>query len=157
VPAGRERLLCLVNAPALGDSAQPGLSEDAIARCQERSFDWLRRCGLDVALEPERTVRTTPHDFHQRFPATGGALYGQATHGWLSIFSRPGSACPVPGLFLAGGSAHPGPGVPMAAMSGRLAAEAVVEHLASTRRLHPVATSGGTSMPSAMTARWGSP
>jgi 1-hydroxycarotenoid 3,4-desaturase len=156
-PAGRERLLCLVNAPALGDSAHPALSLDAIERCQDRSFDWLRRCGLEVALEPERTVRTTPHDFHQRFPATGGALYGQATHGWLSIFSRPGSACPVPGLFLAGGSAHPGPGVPMAAMSGRLAAEAVLAHLASTKRFRPVATSGGMLTPRVMTAHGGSP
>jgi 1-hydroxycarotenoid 3,4-desaturase len=157
VPAGRERLLCLVNAPAVGDTAPASLSAQAIERCQQTSFEWLRRCGLDVELEPARTVLTTPQQFHQRFPATGGALYGQATHGWLSIFSRPGAVCPIPGLYLAGGSAHPGPGVPMAAMSGRLAAEAVLEHLASTRRLRPVATSGGTSMPSAMTARWGSP
>jgi 1-hydroxycarotenoid 3,4-desaturase len=157
VPTGRERLLCLVNAPAVGDGEPASLSPEAIARCQQASFAWLQHCGLKVELEPSHTVLTTPQQFHQRFPATGGALYGQATHGWLSIFSRPGAVCPIPGLYLAGGSAHPGPGVPMAAMSGRLAAEAVLERLASTRRLHPVATSGGTSMPSAMTAGWGSP
>jgi 1-hydroxycarotenoid 3,4-desaturase len=157
VPDGRERLLCLVNAPAVGDAEHDGLSAEAIERCQQTSFAWLQHCGLAVELEPARTVRTTPQHFHQRFPATGGALYGQATHGWLSIFSRPGAVCPIPGLFLAGGSAHPGPGVPMAAMSGRLAAEAVLEHLASTRRYRPVATFGGTSMPAAMTAHWGSP
>jgi 1-hydroxycarotenoid 3,4-desaturase len=156
-PADRERLLCLVNAPAVGDTHSASLSADAIAQCQQRSFDWLRHCGLDVELESERTVVTTPQHFHQRFPATGGALYGQATHGWLSIFSRPGSVCKLPGLYLAGGSVHPGPGVPMAAMSGRLAAEAALEHLASTKRWHPVATSGGTSMPAAMTAHGGSP
>lgn len=157
VPAGRERLLCLVNAPAVGDTDHPNLSPQALEQCQQRSFEWLRHCGLDVALEPANTVRTTPRDFHQRFPATGGALYGQATHGWLSIFSRPGAACRVPGLFLAGGSTHPGPGVPMAAMSGRLAAEAVLAHLASTRRYPAAATSGGISTPPAMTAQWGSP
>jgi 1-hydroxycarotenoid 3,4-desaturase len=157
VPAGRERLLCLVNAPAVGDTLSPSLNADAIERCQQRSFAWLRHCGLDVALEPARTVVTTPQQFHQRFPATGGALYGQATHGWLSIFSRPGSASKVPGLFLAGGSAHPGPGVPMAALSGRLAAEAALAHLASTRRYQVAATSGGMSMPPAMTAHGGSP
>lgn len=157
VPAGHERLLCLVNAPAVGDSNAEGLNASAIERCQQTSFDWLRHCGLEVELDPSRTVVTAPQQFHQRFPATGGALYGQATHGWLSIFSRPGAICPIPGLYLAGGSVHPGPGVPMAAMSGRLAAEAVLEHLASTKRLRRVAISGGTSMPSAMTARWGSP
>jgi 1-hydroxycarotenoid 3,4-desaturase len=157
VPAGYERLLCLVNAPATGDSNAESLNAQAIERCRQTSFERLRRSGLDVELDPARTVLTTPQQFHQRYPATGGALYGQATHGWLSIFSRPGAVCPIPGLYLAGGSAHPGPGVPMAAMSGRLAAEAVLEHLASTRRLRPAVTSGGTSMPSAMTARWGSP
>ena len=157
VPAGPERLLCLVNAPAVGDSDSTSLDGPAIAACQQRSFAWLRHCGLDVALEPARTVVTTPRHFHQRFPATGGALYGQATHGWLSIFSRPGAVCRLPGLFLAGGSVHPGPGVPMAAMSGRLAAEAALAHLASTRRFPRAATSGGTSTPAAMTAQWGSP
>jgi 1-hydroxycarotenoid 3,4-desaturase len=156
-PAGRERLLCLVNAPAVGDSDSDSLGAEALARCRQTSFDLMARCGLQVEADAEHTVCTSPQHFHQRFPGTGGALYGQATHGWLSIFSRPGAVSKVPGLYLAGGSAHPGPGVPMATQSGRLAAEAILASLASTRRSHRVATSGGTSMPSAMTAKWGSP
>jgi 1-hydroxycarotenoid 3,4-desaturase len=156
-PAGRERLLCLVNAPAVGDSDSASLATDAIERCRETSFALMQRCGLEVEQDAQHTVCTTPRQFHQRFPGTGGALYGQATHGWLSIFARPGAASKVPGLYLAGGSAHPGPGVPMATMSGRLAAEAILASHASTRQFHPVATSGGTSMPPAMTAKWGSP
>jgi 1-hydroxycarotenoid 3,4-desaturase len=155
-PEGRERLLCLVNAPAVGGTDSASLSAEAIERCRQTAFALMQRCGLDVEFDPEHAVCTTPHQFHQRFPGTGGALYGQATHGWLSIFSRPGSVSPIPGLYLAGGSMHPGPGVPMAAMSGRLAAEAILESRASIRRLHPAATSGGTSMHAAMTAKWGS-
>jgi 1-hydroxycarotenoid 3,4-desaturase len=79
-------------------------------------------------------------------------LYGAASHGWMALFRRPGSASQLPGLFLAGGSVHPGPGVPMAAMSGRLAAETLLAHLASTHRSRRAATSGGTSTPSATTA-----
>jgi 1-hydroxycarotenoid 3,4-desaturase len=157
VPAGRERLLCLVNAPAVGDSNSEALSPQTVQRCQERSFALLKQCGLDVELEPARSVCTTPRQFHQRFPATGGALYGQATHGWLSIFSRPGAISKIPGLYLAGGSAHPGPGVPMAAMSGRLAAEAILANRASTRRSRAAATSGGTLTPRVMTAHLDSP
>ncbi len=37
----------------------------------------------------------------------------------------------MPGLYLAGGSVHPGPGVPMAAISGWLAAATLTEDLAS--------------------------
>ena len=58
---------------------------------------------------------------------SGGALYGRAQHGMQASFRRPGARSRVPNLYLAGGSAHPGAGVPMAAMSGRLAAAALLE------------------------------
>jgi len=146
-PVGPERMLCLVNAPAIGDSDDSGLSQVALDKLQERTFQRARDCGLDIELDALQTIRTTPRQFHQRFPGTGGALYGQATHGWLSIFSRPGAICPIPGLYLAGGSVHPGPGVPMAAMSGRLVAAAVLENLGLTRPFRMEATSGGMLMP----------
>ena len=144
-PTGPERLLCLVNAPALGDS--DNITPEAIDQCEQASFQWLQRCGLQVSLQSHNHVRTTPAQFHQLFPATGGALYGQATHGWMSAFARSNSASRIPGLFLAGGSVHPGPGVPMAALSGQLAAEAVMAHRALTKRFHPVLTSGGMLTP----------
>ena len=78
-------------------------------------------------------------------PGQGGALYGQATHGWMSSFRRAGLASRLPGLYLAGGSVHPGPGVPMAALSGQLAAATLMAHLDSTSRSRRVAISGGTS------------
>ena len=68
----------------------------------------------------------TRETFERLFPATGGALYGMAVHGWQASFSRPGARTRLPGLYLAGGSAHPGAGVPMATLSGRLAAAAVL-------------------------------
>ncbi|RJP65447.1 MAG: CrtD protein, partial [Comamonadaceae bacterium] len=144
-PAGAERLLCLVNAPAAGD--QDTITHEAIEQCENTSFALLRRCGLTIQRTGHATLRTTPMDFHRLFPATGGALYGQATHGWTSAFSRPGASTPVPGLFLAGGSVHPGPGVPMAALSGQQAAAALMASPALTRWCPPVVTSGGTSTP----------
>ena len=44
------------------------------------------------------------------YPSTRGALYGRATHGWKASFARAGSTTRLPGLYLAGGSVHPGPG-----------------------------------------------
>jgi 1-hydroxycarotenoid 3,4-desaturase len=142
---GPERLLCLVNAPPIGDRHEFGPAE--IERCEIKTFERLEQCGLRVARSPQATQVTTPSDFERLFPATGGALYGPASHGWTSSFTRPGSRSKIPGLYLAGGSTHPGAGVPMAAISGRLAAASVLADCASTARSRPVATPGGTSMP----------
>jgi 1-hydroxycarotenoid 3,4-desaturase len=129
-PDGPERLLCLVNAPPRGD-IKP-FEPIEIEQCEQHTFDLLARCGLHVDLAPSRRVVTTPTDFEHLFPATGGALYGRTSHGWQGPFSRSGARSRIPRLYLTGGSVHPGPGVPMAAISGRLAAEAVLADLSST-------------------------
>ena len=141
---GAERLFCLVNAPASGDKRDFG--EEEIAQCERRMRTVLARCGL--TLESGATAIATPRDFDQLFPATGGALYGPASHGWQASFQRSGSRTKVPGLYLAGGSVHPGPGVPMAAMSGRLAAAALMADRPARASMAPsrkTAMSGGTS------------
>ncbi|MCH8478809.1 MAG: CrtD protein, partial [Wenzhouxiangella sp.] len=78
-------------------------------------------------------IITTPADFEQRFPGTGGALYGMPSHGWRSSFNRPGARSRMRGLYLAGGSIHPGAGVPMVALSGQLAAAAAAKDLGLNR------------------------
>ncbi len=140
-PEGAERLLALINAPADGDSAP--LSERETARCEARAARAMLACGLQIRDGPR--VVTTPEGFARLFPATGGALYGRASHGSLSPFRRPGSRSNLPGLYLAGGSVHPGAGVPMAATSGRLAAATLFADLTSRPRYHRAATVGGMS------------
>ena len=151
IPAGRERLLALVNAPADGDRRSFDATETD--PCEHRSLALLRHCGLQISIrDAGQVLRRTPADFHRLYPGSGGALYGPATHGWMALFRRPGAATALPGLYLAGGSAHPGPGVPMAAMSGRLAAATVMASLDSISRSRRVRIAGGTSMRSATTA-----
>jgi 1-hydroxycarotenoid 3,4-desaturase len=142
--ADAERLLCLINAPPVGDRRPFDSSE--MEQCEARMLERLERCGLTVHRQRDRMVTTTPTDFHRLYPATGGALYGRASHGWMASFQRPAQRTAIPGLYLAGGSTHPGPGVPMAALSGRMAAASLLEDLASMRRSAPVAMPGGTSM-----------
>jgi hypothetical protein len=114
-----------------------------IEPCKDATFRQLERCGLTVM--PGATTISTPQDFDWDYPATGGALYGQASHGWMAAFRRPGARSRIPGLYLAGGSVHTGPGVPMAALSGRLAAQALTQDLASTSRSRRMAMPGGMS------------
>jgi 1-hydroxycarotenoid 3,4-desaturase len=141
--SGPERLLMLVNAPATGDHNP--LSGQEISACEAQMFSHLRRCGLELIPESGMCVTTTPSTFGAMFPATGGALYGRATHGWKAAFDRPGARTKTPGLYLAGGGTHPGPGAPMAALSGRLAASALTSDRASTPRWRPVVIPGGMS------------
>ena len=125
---GSERLLMLVNAPADGD--QQSWSEDDVARTRDNALAVLERCGLNLSFRDSDCVSTTPNDWHGRFPGSGGSLYGGASHGIWSSFTRPGARSRLKGLYLSGGSVHPGPGVPMATLSGRLAARAVVRDIA---------------------------
>jgi 1-hydroxycarotenoid 3,4-desaturase len=156
-PIEQERLLLLVNAPPIGDlpTAQSAFNQKEIELCTQTHFNLLKSCGLEIDLSKAEINITTPEDFNQMFPATGGALYGQASHGWMSQFSRMGAVSRIPGLYLAGGSVHPGPGVPMAAMSGQLAAETLMAHLDSTKKLSRVVIAGGMSMPSAIAGSTG--
>jgi 1-hydroxycarotenoid 3,4-desaturase len=147
-PAGSERFQIIVNAPATGDGRAPTPGE--IEACQTATFAALARCGL--TLRPRSMVAVDPAMFEALFPSTGGALYGRASHGWQASFRRPGSRSGLNGLWLAGGSAHPGAGVPMAALSGRLASAAILSARASTRTFQPMATAGGISTRKAKTA-----
>ena len=119
----RQRCFVLINAPANGDTMRYDGEVIAAARCAVETQ--LERCGLLLDLGDFET--TSPADFAARYPATGGALYGPAMHGWRAAFRRRGSRTALGGLYTAGGSVHPGSGVPMAALSGRLAAETLLQ------------------------------
>ena len=109
----------MVNAPAVNST--PDAAPWA-QRVHERLVDARR-------IEPEDNVvwERTPRMLETRFPDTRGAIYGASSNSPLAAFRRPPNTLPaIPGLHLAGGSAHPGGGVPLCLQSGhRAATEAI--------------------------------
>lgn len=124
-PAGGEALYVLVHTPYL----RPHHNwRDMLPRYRRVILEKLSRVTGMHDLE-ERIVleeALTPEDIHMRYHVLNGAIYGLASHGkFLGAFKPSNRSPDVKGLYLAGGSAHPGPGMPMALMSGWIAADAL--------------------------------
>ena len=84
-----------------------------------------RTAGMeDLEQRIVRQAVLTPQDIHDRYRVLNGAIYGVASHGrFLGAFKPGNRHGDVGGLYLAGGAAHPGPGMPMVLMSGWIAAD----------------------------------
>jgi len=142
-PDGLERFELILNAPPL-PHADPDDPEET-ATCRQMTFDRLARFGLRLEPRPDLSCLTRPQEFARMFPASAGALYGRSPEGMLAAFRRPGATSRIRGLYLAGGGVHPGAGVPMATLSGRHAAEAILRDHGLTSRSRPAAMPGGMS------------
>ncbi len=124
-PPGGEALYVLVHTPYL----RPHHDWTAmLPDYRRRILDKLKRTAGMKDIE-ERIVferHLTPQDIHDRYRVLNGAIYGLASHGrFLGAFKPANRRRDVAGLYLAGGAAHPGPGMPMVLMSGWIAADAL--------------------------------
>jgi phytoene desaturase len=124
-PEGGDALYVLVHTPYL----RPEHDWDAMFPAYRQVIlDKLKRSAGMPDLE-ERIVferALTPKDIHERYKVLNGAIYGLSSHGrWNGAFKPSNLRRDLDGLFLAGGAAHPGPGMPMVLMSGWIAADAL--------------------------------
>ncbi|MBN1667837.1 MAG: phytoene desaturase [Anaerolineales bacterium] len=124
-PTDSENWFVLVNAPALGphwdwaQQAQP---------YRERVLDLLAQRGFDVRSRIAVEQLWTPQDIARQSGARRGALYGASSNNRWAAFRRPHNRAPdIQGLYFAGGTTHPGGGVPMVALSGKVASELLLE------------------------------
>jgi phytoene desaturase len=124
-----EAWFVLVNAPrhAPGDRSagvdwdEPGVS----AAYAERIIDVLAERGLDVRDRLLWKEIRSPADLQRATRSVGGSIYGTSSNGARAAFLRPANRSPVPGLYLVGGSAHPGGGLPLVGMSAAIVADLV--------------------------------
>lgn len=129
-PDGLERFETILNSPPISGDSPP--REKEREQCLTLILQRLSRFGLSFFPRPTLDSLTMSTDFNQLFAASKGSLYGRSPHGMMAAFKRPTARTPVKGLYLAGGGAHPGAGVPMATLSGKHAAEAILSDLIST-------------------------
>jgi phytoene desaturase len=134
-PPGHEAWFVLVNAarhaaghppsrPAVAtvDWDRPGLA----AAYGDRILDVMAQRGVDVRPRLLWRELITPADLERRTGAVGGSIYGTSSNGTRAAFLRPGNAPGSRrGLFLVGGSAHPGGGLPLVATSARIVADLI--------------------------------
>jgi diapolycopene oxygenase len=124
-PAGGEALYVLVHTPYLRPHHD---WSRMLAPYRRTILDKLKRTAGLADIESRIVVERhlTPQDIHDRYRVLNGAIYGLASHGrFLGAFKPGNRSREVRGLYLAGGSAHPGPGMPMVMMSGWIAADAL--------------------------------
>ncbi|MCV2490686.1 phytoene desaturase family protein [Geodermatophilus sp. YIM 151500] len=118
-----ESWFVLVNAPR--HDPDGGVDWDALGladRYAATVLEVMARRGLDVRDRLRWCVARTPADLARDTGSVGGSIYGTSSNGARAAFLRPGNASPVPGLFLVGGSSHPGGGLPLVALSAEIVA-----------------------------------
>lgn len=118
-PPGGESWVLLVNTPPATGIDRSMATAAVLNRLAER--------GVDLRDRIEFTRTLVPADIDARYRAPGGAIYGTSSNGRRAAFVRPGNVGPVDGLYLVGGSVHPGGGIPMVAIGARIVADLIEE------------------------------
>jgi phytoene desaturase len=124
--ADHESWFVLVNAPRHATTGErgtvdwdtPGLAESY----RDRVLTVMAARCFDVRDRLLWSEIRTPADLERGTRAPGGSIYGTSSNGARAAFLRPANVSPVPGLYLVGGSAHPGGGLPLVGMSADLVA-----------------------------------
>lgn len=142
IPSGEERFEIIMNgAPTTATTDTKGDRD----LCHQTTFDRLTQFGLTFDQTPQDKHLTSPADWNRLFPASQGSLYGRSPHGMTASLKRPTARTRVKGLYLAGGGAHPGAGVPMATLSALHVAATIKADLISTLPSRRTGMRGGTS------------
>jgi len=123
-PQGHENWFVLVNAPATDESLA-----SEYAAYSEIVYDTLSRFGLEIRDKVRYEKIMTAADIAHLTGAWRGALYGISSNQALNAFRRPHNRSKeVDGLYFVGGATHPGGGVPMVMLSGKLVADMVMDN-----------------------------
>ncbi len=121
-----EAWFVLVNAPPHDPGRGVDWDADGLAASYaDRVLATMAARGVDVRERLLWREVRTPADLERGTRSPGGSIYGTSSNGARAAFLRPANRSPVPGLFLVGGSSHPGGGLPLVGLSAAIVADLV--------------------------------
>ncbi len=124
-PPGCENWFVLANAPPIGPAFD--WEREAAAYC-DQVLTRLDAFGLNTRARLRYQRWITPLEIRDVTGAWRGALYGASSNQRVAALQRPHNRAPdVRKLYFAGGTTHPGGGVPMVTLSGGVAARMLLE------------------------------
>ncbi|MDZ7693906.1 MAG: phytoene desaturase family protein [Balneolaceae bacterium] len=123
-PRGGSNLFILVNAPYLSDSFDWSNEKEEYADLIKNKMENRGMENLRESIEFEKII--TPADFYHLYRSNRGSIYGTSSNSRMAAFMRPANkARGIDGLYLTGGSTHPGGGIPLVILSARHAYELI--------------------------------
>ena len=126
---GSQAWSVLVNAPRHSTSGDGfDWSNEEFNRAYANSIiDRIEATGISVRDRLDVCEIRTPLDLQNSVSAPGGSIYGTSSNGPRAAFLRARNRSPIKNLYMVGGSAHPGGGLPLVGLSAEMVAEAILE------------------------------
>ena len=124
-PQNCENLFVLVNAPYTSDKTDWQTEAKSYRDLIIKKLEQVGLEDLENSIEFEQII--TPEDFEQKYAANRGSIYGVSSNGIFSAFLRPpNKSKDIENLYFVGGATHPGGGIPLVLLSGKMASELIL-------------------------------
>ena len=136
---GHEAIFVLVNAPRHDKDAAKGFdwgNREFVESYAQSIIDQIEERGISIRDRLELLEIRTPLDLQDSVLAPGGSIYGTSSNGPRAAFLRARNRSPIKNLYLVGGSAHPGGGLPLVGLSAEIVANAILNEPSSQSSGH---------------------
>lgn len=124
-PEGQENWFVMVNAPYI--KGQNWKKEIEIARFNTiKKINKFLNGDIEKFIEFEKNM--SPVDIQNKSGSYLGSIYGISSNNKLAAFMRqPNKSRSIKNLYFCGGSAHPGGGIPLVVLSGKIVSDLIVK------------------------------
>lgn len=126
---GHEAIFVLVNAPRHDLDASKGFDwsdKEFVNNYAQSIINQIEERGIKIRERLDTLQIRTPLDLEHSVLAPGGSIYGSSSNGPRAAFLRARNRSPIKNLYLVGGSAHPGGGLPLVGLSAEIVANAIL-------------------------------